>query len=320
MKKRIISIDLIRGAAIVMMVMGHVGFGNSFAHWINGFHMPIFFFISGYFFYEKSSIKDTFIKKVFSIMLPYYIWGLGYYFLWLVSVKNEEWWIPLRSIFWSCTDGNLPFNQSLWFLPSLFCVEIIYVLINKVRVNHTFIVILLAFLAFIWNPQLIQLPWGLNASLVGIGFYHLGYKSREKLLLYNVSIIEAILLGMVGSVCIAFNSKVSLWGATYGNPLLFWSGAILMIFSLWFLMKKIGGWQPVVRPISYIGEHSLIYLCINQFVINICFHIISHSMLEKITVTILVILTGYILEKIICAMRLEFVLGKNIWRFNGENK
>ena len=29
---------------------------------------------------------------------------------------------------------------------------------------------------------------------------------------------------------------------------------------------------------------------------------------------------GYILEKIIYAMRLEFVLGKNIWRFEGENK
>lgn len=57
MKKRIISIDLIRGAAIVMMVMGHVGFGNSFAHWINGFHMPIFFFISGYFFMRKVLLK-----------------------------------------------------------------------------------------------------------------------------------------------------------------------------------------------------------------------------------------------------------------------
>ena len=47
---RLNDVDLFRAVGIVLMIMGHVGFGNMFSKWIHIFHMPMFFVISGYFF------------------------------------------------------------------------------------------------------------------------------------------------------------------------------------------------------------------------------------------------------------------------------
>ena len=39
-------IDIYRAFGIILMVMGHIGFGGKFDKFIHAFHMPMFFFIS----------------------------------------------------------------------------------------------------------------------------------------------------------------------------------------------------------------------------------------------------------------------------------
>ncbi len=48
--KRIDYIALFRGSWIILMLMGHINFGAHFDHPIHAFHMPMFFFVSGFFF------------------------------------------------------------------------------------------------------------------------------------------------------------------------------------------------------------------------------------------------------------------------------
>ena len=52
-KKRVTSADFFKGIGIVCMIMAHIGFGDTFNHYVHAFHMPMFFFASGYFFKEK---------------------------------------------------------------------------------------------------------------------------------------------------------------------------------------------------------------------------------------------------------------------------
>lgn len=47
MNKRIHWIDVSRGIAMVLVVLGHIGMKNSFTQWIYSFHMPLFFMITG---------------------------------------------------------------------------------------------------------------------------------------------------------------------------------------------------------------------------------------------------------------------------------
>ncbi len=57
--KRIDYVDLFRGVGIILMIMGHIGFGSKFDYFIHAFHMPMFFFISGFFFKKKNvSLKE----------------------------------------------------------------------------------------------------------------------------------------------------------------------------------------------------------------------------------------------------------------------
>lgn len=41
--------DVFRVCGIILMVMGHIGFDDKFDKFIHAFHMPMFFFISGFF-------------------------------------------------------------------------------------------------------------------------------------------------------------------------------------------------------------------------------------------------------------------------------
>ena len=61
-KKRIEYIDIARGIAIILMVIGHVVSGYKRAI-IFSFHMPLFIIISGFFFKPGRNIKEE-IKKV----------------------------------------------------------------------------------------------------------------------------------------------------------------------------------------------------------------------------------------------------------------
>lgn len=57
-KCRVEYVDLFRGIGIIIMIMGHIGFGRLFDHYIHAFHMPMFFFASGYFFKKSSQFGD----------------------------------------------------------------------------------------------------------------------------------------------------------------------------------------------------------------------------------------------------------------------
>lgn len=62
--KRFDEIDILKSMGIILMIMGHIGFGGIFDYWIHSFHMPMFYFISG-FLYRKSelSLREFLIKK-----------------------------------------------------------------------------------------------------------------------------------------------------------------------------------------------------------------------------------------------------------------
>ena len=46
-KKRIEWVDISKGIAIILMIIGHSGIPHFLNNWIYSFHMPFFFFISG---------------------------------------------------------------------------------------------------------------------------------------------------------------------------------------------------------------------------------------------------------------------------------
>ena len=72
---RLQYLDMLRTIGIILMVMGHIGFSGVFSKWIHGFHIPLFYILSGYF-YKNQPIKRLLKKRLRTIIIPYVIFGI----------------------------------------------------------------------------------------------------------------------------------------------------------------------------------------------------------------------------------------------------
>lgn len=67
------SISIAKGLLIILMVIGHSGCPETLNHWIYLFHMPAFFFISGYLFKIKNTdnLRHYTAKKIKTLWWPF---------------------------------------------------------------------------------------------------------------------------------------------------------------------------------------------------------------------------------------------------------
>src|SRR5215212_9198602 len=127
MSKRIEYIDIARGMGILLVVMGHNDFGYIspfFYKLIYSFHMPLFFFLSGYFFNTAVAFRDFFKKRFHAIMKPYYFTIFLICFISL-SFGKMGFQTALTRIIKSLYGAGYYLDWvQLWFLPHLFVVSL----------------------------------------------------------------------------------------------------------------------------------------------------------------------------------------------------
>lgn len=128
-KERDITIDILKGIAIVLVVLGHVISGiydtehfseNILFKICYSFHMPLFVFISGWLNGLKplEKIDGAWIKnRTLRLMIPYGIWTLGKWFLYRESLGN-----PLKSLF---------VEPLFWFIIFIYICSCFVFLSNK---------------------------------------------------------------------------------------------------------------------------------------------------------------------------------------------
>ena len=124
-KQRYDHIDIARGIAIILVVVGHSCHTpeNPLNRLILSFHMPLFFFLSGIF-AKECSIPDIMRKigpKAKRLLIPQITLGFATIILNLVKfvMKGEEINIGLN-VFWG------------WFLPVLFLCSVLFMFLSSV--------------------------------------------------------------------------------------------------------------------------------------------------------------------------------------------
>lgn len=80
MKKRMDYLDVAKGIAIFLVMMGHAALAFDTPNWrltIYSFHMPLFFLVSGVVVGRAKDGWRPFLKKnVLTLLVPYLIWAL----------------------------------------------------------------------------------------------------------------------------------------------------------------------------------------------------------------------------------------------------
>ena len=90
------SVSMAKGMAIILMVLVHASFSYYGALFITMFHMPLFFFMSGYCFKEAylNDFRNYLKKRIKGAYWPYVKWGLLFLALhnlfFLLNIYNDE--------------------------------------------------------------------------------------------------------------------------------------------------------------------------------------------------------------------------------------
>ena len=127
MSKRIEYLDIAKGIGILLVVLGHNDFeviSLFVQRLIYSFHMPMFFFLSGYFINASIPFWDFFKKRFHALMKPFLFTLFLIYF---ASVSFEKMGFNtaitriVKSLYGS---GHYLDWVQLWFLPHLFAVSL----------------------------------------------------------------------------------------------------------------------------------------------------------------------------------------------------
>ncbi|SFM56217.1 acyltransferase family protein [Methanolobus profundi] len=278
-------IDSLKGFAIILVVIGHLNdVSEGLNTYIYSFHMPLFFFISGYLFnyqkYKNNSIQ--FIrKKINSLVIPYFTFTLISYLYYIITdymyepnITNIE--LLGNGIIYNLYTSIFAISKSiintpLWFLPCLFITELTYFyILTKVSEKKMKLMIILvasALIGYLYSSNVtIRLPWGLDIAFVAIIFYAAGniLKKHFQIKQPTQNTYTLFLLFVFSLSFCLLNKRVDMYNLVYNNYILFYTSAFLGIIFYMHIFLKI---EPS-NILSYYGQNSIIILGIHYPLIS----------------------------------------------------
>lgn len=194
-QKRDNTVAIARGIAIIAMVVGHCVAEGDLKTFIYKWHMPLFFFFSGYFFVNgKYSFKNFTLRKLRTIYVPFAFWGV--LLIWIHNPLVD--WNIVAPPHYNLTD-QLKFSAicifrmnhietflgTFWFLKTFLLVNICAFVIAAVafrvlrKLPAVAIYSLLMAVAFALSLFLFADKSPNEKNLVGLAFFFAGSLARN---------------------------------------------------------------------------------------------------------------------------------------------
>ena len=178
MAKRLAWIDLAKGIGIILMVIGHMPSMPSVVHdWIFSFHMPLFFFLSGYLF-RKKNVADCLKNSIKNYLRPYVIYSIVFIAADYISFKNIN---DLSTSVERFLIGQGGFDV-LWFFISMFWIHNIYNLIVEIINDEKCekaVIFVICSIAYSFTILKLGSAFKFMTSLVSILFFAAGVELKK---------------------------------------------------------------------------------------------------------------------------------------------
>lgn len=292
MIKRENWIDIAKGIGIIIVVMGHYLPKTELTTYIYWFHMPLYFFLSGY----TAKKHDNYfafrvwsLKKIKTLLIPYISFGLL-----LIVFQNL-----IRLI-----NGSFQFNSFIkdgvrliyggqmltgyfavfWFVTCLLITQLVFSLIvlyvkkTPFQLLVIFVLFIIAHLETRLLPSSFNLPWNIDVVLFSLFFYAFGYYSKLYFPYYYKRISTLLIFGVINITFIIIqhneimNYTLDLKYRVYNNILLdivIPASFIVTIGTLSYWLSKS---RYLTSFLAYLGISSLLimylHLPVNLFLGN----------------------------------------------------
>lgn len=275
MKKQWINVT--KGIGILLVILEHALFKiGLFGKTILMFHMPLFFFISGYCYNgeSKSSTEEKQWRKnqiLTNVRIYAFFSIVGFIWYLIKDGKNSN----ITSILFNFANifyGNQVYGKLVsggaWFIISLLGCKILYSLFyqkiknDNVILKSSIIMILSFILGIIFHQLKIEfLPLCINNIFFALSFYILGYILKITNIIEKLSKIIYIMpmpLLIFLTLCSYYNQPVMMHANDYGNYLLFIIGSISGVLAVCYISIVFTKYT-FSKIFSFFGKDTLFY-------------------------------------------------------------
>lgn len=324
------ELDILKAFGIFLMVFDHVGWGDLVHTYIQSFHMPLFFIVSGYLWKPEQNIKKIAIRRFKTVLVPYFSFVILYLMIMIVAsiagLSDKNIVLALRAVLLFPTDmQNMPFAPALWFLPCFYFCNLIYAfLTDKLGKNKWIAIMLLAAVGFIYSTLMnYMLPFTLEPLMITPLFMLVGESikaNNDKIFHWLDKCWILLVLIVFDGILVYINGSCDLRSARYHNCGLYIVDAILGTLIIWGIVRKIVNTYKIkMTRLTYLSIHSVIFLCVNQIAIMLCENVFDSIMtnnslaiqiIQKLITLIMAIIICIAMNECLNKLKLQFMVGK----------
>ncbi len=314
-----VTFGILSALAIIMIVAGHTGYdiltvGGLFPYY--SFHVPLFLFISGYFYRTEEEERPLLYvkKKAKRLLLPYFVWNLVYGLIaWALRTfcgfsMGEA--VSLKTLLVTPFLNGYQFiyNYAAWFVPVLFLIEMMNLcmrlILRKLRLNSEWLILAGALAVGICVVQLAigGHVWGLYKTPGRILFlypcFQMGQFYKEKLeagdRLGNLPYFGIVIgVQVLLHLCCNGLAYSSVWCTGFANGPVIPYVTVVSGIAFWLRVAKILSplcGMAAVRP----AGGFLLYLGRNTYAVMM--HHVMAFMLVKMVLAGIAAHTGYLAD------------------------
>ncbi len=217
--KRIEWVDVCRGLAILAIFIGHVGNTDIVTTFVFRYHIPLFFFLSGFFYNKRRilSIKEYLVECFKGTLIPYIFFcslGIVFYIVTqgspLVIAKTY-----LKQAFFGIRI-HIDFGGQLWFFTCLFSIQILYYLLNRI-IKKKVLLVIITLISALLSAVILKMPnvpsvfFNIDSALYYTLFYCVGdivYPKIENLALFNKNLLHKRIIQLLCIIILMFTFYV----------------------------------------------------------------------------------------------------------------
>lgn len=300
---RLERMDIARGFGILIVVLGHneaCSRGSVAFQIIYSFHVPLFFFISGFFHRFTPPLSSDIGKRARKLLLPYLLTGLGIVLIKAIFNPHTA-VLMMMGLAWGAGGSGTPYSflywPPVWFLTSLFITQVSFSILHPFLLRAptaaryiSGAALLLLGIYYIHNWGEVYFPnskmlsnetgllWNLDLLPATLFFYWLGWECQNKAIIEKYLSFRsgvpalAIFLTLFVTYC-TLNAKggfawvLDLNRREYGHAVFTTTGAILGIMTILatseWMAKSLT--YSARKAIANLGMQSLSVLIFHHF-------------------------------------------------------
>lgn len=282
--QRIDYIDLAKGVCILLVVFHHMA---SYYNWgyllrvpMQSFRMPLYFLLLGLFFKEYRGFFDFLKRKVNRLLIPFLFFFLFTSIPITMIVHQRSLWDVLIafSISWDFE------NVCVWFLLSLFEINIIYYVIFMMFNKHQWLLLLsvmvLGVLGLILSPYEIKYRCFLDTSFVALPFFYFEFilYRHTNFLYYETKLWQDVLFILFSIFFLLIFSHQQDFGLNvYSNYFTVYPCGIIGTMMVFVIAKRL----KRLPLLSYLERYSIIVLCTHLIVMKILRYVMRYIIIDE---------------------------------------